>query len=116
MRKELPGILEVGRIRSGPYGSKRGNCGAFEVKHNGVPILIIASDGMGWEHVSVSIETRAPTWDEMCWVKDLFWDEDECVLQYHPPREVYVNLHPNCLHLWRPLRYVIPVPPMKLVG
>ena len=35
--------------------------------------------------------------------KALFWDEDDCVIQYHPPRSEYVNNHQNCLHLWRPI-------------
>jgi hypothetical protein len=116
MRKELPAILEVGRVRHGAYRTKRGIPGAYEVKHKGAQLLIIASNGMGWEHVSVSLKDRPPTWDEMCWVKDLFWEEDECVVQYHPPRVEYVNLHPHCLHLWKPYRTTIPTPPMELVG
>ena len=38
---------------------------------------VIASDGMGWEHVSVSKQYECPTWDEMCKVKGLFWDHPE---------------------------------------
>lgn len=67
-------------------------------------IRVIASeDGGLWEHVSASLETRTPTWDEMCFVKNLFWDEEDCVIQYHPPKSEYVNCHPYCLHLWRPI-------------
>ena len=54
-------------------------------------LRIIASDGFGWEHVSVSRRDRCPTWEEMCQIKALFWDEDDCVIQYHPPRSEYVN-------------------------
>src|SRR5262245_7855102 len=116
MREELPAILEIARVREGPYGTQRGVAGAYRLKRNGVELLIIASDGMGWEHVSVSTEFRPPLWEEMCWVKDLFWGEDECVLQYHPPRTQYVNVHPHCLHLWKPYRTVVPVPPTKLLA
>lgn len=80
---------------------------------------IIASNGEGWEHVSVHIQTmggnRTPTWDDMCRVKALFWDENNCVIQYYPAKENYVNCHPNVLHLWRPINQVIPTPPKILV-
>ena len=61
-------------------------------------------------------ETRTPTWGEMCFVKDLFWSEDEMVVQYHPPKSEHVNFHPHCLHMWRSLRMPIPLPPSMLVG
>lgn len=65
------------------------------------PLFCQASDGGGWEHVSVSTIERCPTWDEMCKVKSLFWDDDDLVVQYHPPASEYVNNHPYTLHLWR---------------
>lgn len=34
--------------------------------------------------------------------KDMFFKEDEIVVQYHPAKSEYVNNMPNCLHLWRP--------------
>lgn len=102
---------DVPQLRSTP-GAHRG---CFWIRTGRDVIRIIASDGInpddpfdalsGWEHVSVSVATpkglRVPTWAEMCAVKDLFWNEDECVVQYHPPRAEYVNHHPCTLHLWR---------------
>ena len=41
------------------------------------------------------------TWNEMCWVKELFWDDFEVVFQYHPPKKDHVNNHKYCLHLWK---------------
>lgn len=109
------------RIRTGRIGSDDsiGNAGAFEIKlKHGQTVFVIASDGAGWEHVSVSRRDRCPTWDEMCQVKAMFWDEDDCVVQFHPPRSEYVNNHPNCLHLWRPAdgNLQIPMPHSLLVG
>lgn len=82
-------------------------------------ILVIASNGAGWEHVSVSIrqgnKSPTPTWDEMCYVKSLFWDDEDCVIEYHPPKSDYVNNF-NCLHLWRPIEAEIPRPPSIFVG
>jgi hypothetical protein len=52
----------------------------------------------------------------MSFVKSLFWSDEECVMQLHPPASAYVNNHPHCLHLWRPTRQQIPMPPEILVG
>lgn len=107
------------RVRSGPMGSDDsiGNCGAFTIKLKHAQIVfVIASDALGWEHVSVSRKDRMPTWDEMCQVKDLFWGEDDCVVQYHPPRSEYVNNHSYCLHLWRKIGHQFEMPPSMMVG
>jgi len=94
-----------------------GNAGFFIFNWRGYEIRCQASDGFGWEHVSVTINRdRTPTWEFMCYVKDLFWDEEDCVIQYHPPKSAYVNCHPNCLHLWRSTEFEIPVPEPMLVG
>lgn len=78
------------------------------------PLRVIACaswDEVPFDHVSVSLPDRCPTWDEMCRVKDLFWTDDECVMQLHPPRSEHVNTHPYCLHMWRPTQAPIPRPP-----
>lgn len=98
------------------------DAGAFVVviqtKISKTKLFCIASSGMGWEHVSVSVEQakRCPVWDEMCAVKDLFWDEEDCVVQYHPPKSDYVSNHPFVLHLWRPVGVDMIRPPAILVG
>lgn len=85
--------------------------------------MIIASVGnqeVPWEHVSVRIGVkkyhgkiveRIPTWEEMCLVKEIFWGDDECVVQFHPKAADYVNCHPFVLHLWRPTNGEFPTPP-----
>lgn len=77
---------------------------------------VIWSFGGGWEHVSICLRNRLPEWNEMCEVKDMFWNNDECVVQYHPPKSEYVNNMPNCLHLWKPINQDIPMPPSIMVG
>lgn len=88
-------------------------------------IQVIASTGMGWEHVSVTLRERkkpgkfvqrCPTWLEMCYVKSLFWDEEEAAMQLHPPRSQHINNHQFCLHLWKPIAEPIPLPHKLLVG
>lgn len=76
---------------------------------------IIASNGEGWDHVSVSLPDRCPSWNEMCRVKDLFFFDEECVMQLHPAKSAYVNNHPYTLHLWKPQNAVIPTPDVILV-
>ena len=76
-----------------------------------------ASDGRLWEHVSVSTDKmQTPSWEIMCYVKNLFWDEEDTVIQYHPPKSKYVNMHKSVLHLWRSTEFEIIVPETLLIG
>ena len=59
--------------------------------------------------------TIIASWEEMCRVKDIFWGEDECVVQFHPPKSEYVNLHPYCLHLWKKIGEKADLPPKEFV-
>lgn len=80
---------------------------------------IIASWGGGWEHVSVNDFEVTPTWEYMCELKDIFWGDNECVVQYHPPKSEYVNNLKHCLHLWKPIEKYegkLPIPDSLLVG
>jgi hypothetical protein len=119
-------VPEKNRIDPGTMASSPGfHYGAFKIHMASKTIYCIADDGeeTGWEHVSVRISERkgkiltdrTPTWNEMCLVKDLFWDKEDCVIQYHPAESEYVNQHKFVLHLWRP-KSVFPVPPKILVG
>lgn len=121
MRNPIPAKLEAGRRQGdpswGPYGQ------FFIRGPERVVLCIVASGGepddvaaQGWEHVSVSAPRRCPTWEEMCFVKDLFWTEEETVVQFHPPKSEYVNNHPYVLHLWRSKTQTFPMPPSILVG
>lgn len=93
----------------------RNDGGMFEVPFEGNKIKVIASHGGDWEHVSVSLKNRTPNWREMCMIKDMFFNEEDCVIQYHPPKSMYVNIHQYVLHMWKPLKVEIPMPPMAFV-
>ena len=93
----------------GKYGDEHN--GAFELEIKGENYFVIASNGAEWEHVSVSSKHKIPSWKTMNTIKDLFFEESEAVMQLHPPKSDYVNNHPNCLHLWRPIGLEIPLPP-----
>nr|AKH47593.1 hypothetical protein [uncultured marine virus] len=79
---------------------------------------VLASSGEGWEHVSVSRVNRCPNWPEMEHVKHLFFRDDETAMQLHVPPENHINVHPYCLHIWRPSdpQTPIPLPPEWMVG
>ncbi len=78
---------------------------------------VIASNGGGWDHVSVSRGDRTPTWNEMSYVSGLFFKDNETCVQYHVPLADHVNCHEHCLHLWRPRRgKPLPRPPANFVG
>ena len=121
MKTTLPPETEKVRVISGPLGSNPsyGRNGVFVFKLSKVRLFCVVSDGEGWEHVSVHAEKRgmtcAPTWSEMCFVKDMFWEPEEMVIQYHPPKSQYKNLHPDTLHLWKPTDVEIPLPPREFV-
>lgn len=113
-------VPEPYRVKHGPMRTTRadGNNGLFAIPLRKVNSIVVASDGEGWEHVSVSLPgiERCPTWEEMCMVKELFWSPDACVMQLHPPETEHVNNHLYCLHLWRPIGVEIPMPPSIMVG
>jgi hypothetical protein len=123
-------VPEAYRVKKGDYATQvsDGNNGIFVVPSMGSSVRLhyqcIASDSRHeqsdfkdkdilWEHVSIvpiwishtgktREEERTPTWAEMCYLKELFWDDPEdVVLQFHPPESEYVNTHRHCLHLWR---------------
>jgi hypothetical protein len=116
-RTDIPGF----RSR---YGDR---FGLFDVEFKGMRLFCIVTDGdvgavpclpavYRWEHVSVSTKNRTPNWYEMAFIKDLFWDESETVMQLHVPKSEHKNLHPHVLHLWRPLDHEIPRPPSDTVA
>ena len=89
--------------------------GWYQVPFAGTKLRVIASDGLGWDHVSVSLSHRCPTWEEMAFVKSLFFKDDEAAMELHVPVADHKNVHRFCLHLWRPQECEIPRPPSIMV-
>ncbi|MGR6465412.1 DUF7694 domain-containing protein [Rhizobium sp. PAMB 3182] len=94
------------------------DCGAFLIPSpvDKAPMRVIASTDPHWEHVSVSRKNRCPNWPEMSFIKETFFRDSEACMQLHPPRADYINHHPYCLHIWRPLTAQIPLPETWRVG
>ena len=101
--------------RWGSYGGSLNGCFMIPVIPTADVLRVIASVGDGWDHVSVSLEHRCPTWDEMSKVKRMFFNPWETAVQFHVPEEEHINIHPNVLHLWRPHNQVIHLPPRNMV-
>lgn len=121
MKKTISKYLESCRVSTPRLYSNAsyGRNGAFEVVDgSGTAMLVICSDQLGWEHVSVTVleQKRTPTWKEMDFIKSLFWEDTETVVQLHVPREMWINQHEYCLHLWKPVGVEIPLPPKMFVG
>lgn len=111
--------VNAARVRSGEYATADldGFNGKFLFRLNGLPLEVIASDGLGWDHVSVTLlnSNLPPSWSVMCQIKRLFWGDDEWVVQFHPPKDQYVDNHPGCLHLWRCTSASQPTPRKEMV-
>lgn len=113
--KTLQEIKDSKKVLVGHIGADGGNGEIHMYQWSGT---VIWSNGGGWEHVSVAPYKKriTPSWEDMCKIKDIFFRDDECVVQYHPPKSEYVNFVENCLHLWRPINKKLPEPPSILVG
>lgn len=98
-----------------PNNDELGGAYVLDSPVNGEFIRIIASIGEGWDHVSVSLVNRCPTWEEMEHVKRTFFRDNETAFQLHVPPSDHINNHPYVLHLWRPQRSKIPMPPKEFV-
>lgn len=123
MKPDAWKLVSKYRLKEGTLAStdEERNNGAFMIPYNygsikgGITLGVIVSDLGGWDHVSVSLPNRTPTWEEMCFIKALFFEPTEVVMQLHPAKSEYVNHHTNCLHLWRPQDKRIPLPPIEFV-
>lgn len=111
-RDRSPAILDL----YGSYGDHQNGVFIIPSPIDQNPMRIIASSGLGWDHVSVSRYKRCPNWPEMDHIKRMFFHDDEVVMQLHVAVKDHVNDHPTCLHLWRPTRQEIPLPPPDLCG
>jgi len=131
---KIPSTIEAQRITLGPLASPKGaRYGCFCVGYkNGVYLTVIVSNGTDiptiapngttiiWEHVSVSVTpdgrvARCPTWEEMDFIRNAFWDPEDIVVQFHPPASMKVNVHHYTLHMWRGIGLSIFLPPKAFV-
>ena len=113
--KSLEEIKKNGYLKIKAEG-KDGFGGTFYDKKSRCELNFIMSWGAGWEHCSVSLPTRIPSWEQMCVMKELFWNDEEVCMQLHPAKKDYINNMKYCLHIWKPVEKEIPTPPSLMVG
>ena len=95
--------LKKTRISIKNYKENDGGWGICYLPPEKKEIKVIFSFGDGWDHVSASYAHRCLT----C--------ENEIVMQLHPAKKDYVNLHSYVLHLWKPQNVDIPIPDKIMV-
>ena len=108
--KKTPNLIIEAETENDGMGGK------YYDKYNNKWLNFIFSYQLGWEHLSVSMPSKTPSWEQMCIMKDIFWNKDETCIEYHPREEDYVNNHEHCLHIWKPTEEILPIPPSLLVG
>lgn len=84
-------------------------------REDGVLLLVIASIGGGWDHISVSRGARVATYEMLDSIKRMLMRDDEASYQVHAAIEDHVNIHPHCLHMWRAQSGIMPLPPLYMV-
>jgi hypothetical protein len=100
----------------GGWGDGGNGCFVLKSPIDGGVLRVVASDGDGWDHVSVSRVNRTPDWAEMEFIKRRFFTDEEPAMQLHVPVARHISCHPHCLHLWRSQSQPIPLPPDYMVG
>lgn len=91
--------------------------GAFIVPIDGEMWQVIISDGGGWRHLSATNaqKRQLPPWNVMSRLRDYFFPDDSWVVQFHPPKDCYINDHPFVLHLWESYDTQMPTPLLVMV-
>ena len=52
------------------------------------------------KHISISRQDRYPDWREILILKEYFFGDIDCMMIL-PKKKNYVNIHPNCFHIWQ---------------
>ncbi len=69
------------------------------VHREGELIVIVSKDDEYW-HLSISHKDRYPTFDEIRDARYKYIPDEVTMAMLFPPKAEYVNVHPNCFHLW----------------
>ena len=109
--EEIVKDYRVNVLRTGDDG------GIGTIKYKTLRGSVIWSNGGGWEHVSFNpFKAVTPSWEDMCLLKDMFFGPEEVAIEIHPAKSQYVSNMEHCLHLWRCISAVQPLPPSIMVG
>lgn len=116
--KTIDEILKHDKFTLNKYEPGVGGWGFLFLPGESNPATVAFSFGStelyeGWEHVSMSLKKRYPTWNEMCLLKHLFFYEDEVVVQFYP--DIKNNIYSNSLNLWKNKNLEFKIPPENYI-
>lgn len=97
-------IEPYGTGKAGKVDLSKVYCGYVKLPDCGTCTVVFGYKEGGYEHVSIAPKhkNRIPSWIDMNKLKSIFFTDEEEAYQIMPKVAEYVNLHDNCLHLWRP--------------
>jgi hypothetical protein len=72
---------------------------------------VIVTKEYGKWHISVSRPDRLPSWDEIRDIRYAIAPDNVTMAMILPSKGSYVNVHPNCLHLWEMVPSDFEIPP-----
>lgn len=78
-------------------------------------LKVAASTNDGWDHVAISCGSGLPSWRQIDAVQNFLMRPHEWLIQLFAPHEHQDLGEPTTLHLWRPQKTEIPLPPVQLV-
>jgi hypothetical protein len=96
-------------------GADEAGSGAWGLAAQIGDLRVIIGCGASWDHISVSLAYRVPSYEEMKAIKRLCFRDDEWAMELHAPPSKHISRHPYVLHLWRPHDVPIPTPPEIMV-
>lgn len=105
----LPRVLPFGWTKLSPLSFNGQMIQPF-IYRDGLKVLVSVEaqfpDKSVWHHISFSYPNKLPNWEDLRAVKQLFMGKDKLAIQILPREDLpgeYMNVHPNCLHLYRRL-------------
>jgi hypothetical protein len=96
-RQRLPEPIEVPLPVPAALIGLEPNARRYQV--GGCTVLVGSTEATGY-HLSISHPSRYPTWDEIAHARYKLVPNVTMALLL-PPGSKYINIHPNCFHLWQ---------------
>jgi hypothetical protein len=123
----LPTIKHIDVV----FKARNGACSAYTATRNiggggvgtksrAVKMYVLAGtcvkDNKLWYHVSFSrLDRIMPTYQDLTWIKQVFFGDEFWAIQVFPKKEHYVSDHNTTLHLWHCLEE-FPLPDFRMFG
>ncbi len=94
VQSEKSSILEI------PIPLMPGLAPGTKAYQMGECFILVSHEPQGW-HLSISCRHRYPLWDEIRDARYELLPNNLTMAMLLPPKKQYVNVHPNCFHLYQ---------------